>query len=159
MKNVLKALGTAAIMISLAGCGSTTPAAINLSDAQAVAQTFADEGFKIEDVVNKENEAVFNVVNDEGGAKVHVYRYDDLNEAIDGWDTIKATLTQSDYYMLNEKENGMGSVAVFNNSVNYNNAVVAFDAGDQMVIVVREISEVNMDGMYDVLEAYGYNLR
>ena len=68
-------------------------------------------------------------------------------------------MTQSDYYMIGEKENGMGSMAAFNNSINYNYAIVAFDARSNTMVVVSEIAQDNLDEVYDVLAQYGFDFQ
>lgn len=68
---------------------------------------------RLEDVTENGNKVSFKAVGEDGGANVSVTRFDDLMSAVEAYDQEKAVMTQSDYYMLAEQENGAGSVAVF----------------------------------------------
>lgn len=159
MKNVKKVFGIAMIgAFMAAGCAGQAPAApVDFEDGQAVVEEFEKNGFAVNDVkANGEDEVAFKVAGPKGGANVMVQTFDNVQDALNAYDTTKASMTQSMYYMMTEQENGRGSVAVFNNSINYVDAVVALDAKTNTVLVVREVAQDNMEDVYNVLATYGF---
>lgn len=157
MNKFTKSIAAAAMVLSLTGCAAA--AQTNSEVSEAAVQEFGAYGYSVEDVTENGNKVSFKAVGEDGGANVSVTRFDDLMSAVEAYDQEKAVMTQSDYYMLAEQENGAGSVAVFNNSINYVNAIVAFDAKNSNMIVVREISQTNMDQVYDYLAKFGFRFQ
>lgn len=160
MKKLTKALLAAAAVLSFAGCANSGASTAALSDPTAMEQEFAANGFEVRDVkTTAAGETVFKAVGANGGANVRVDQYESAEQAKDAYDTLKASLTQSMYYILNEKTFADGGIATFNNSINYVDAIAAYDEKTNTVIEASEISQDNLDTILTALEAYGIVLQ
>lgn len=160
MKNVFKILASAVLAAGLAGCSAAAGDTVDFESGQAIVDEFGKQDFTVENFSkSEEGQVSFKVAGENGGANVRIQSFDSITEALDQYDQTKAAMTQSDYYMIGEKENGMGSMAVFNNSINYNYAIVAFDARSNTMVVVSEIAQDNLDEVYDVLAQYGFDFQ
>lgn len=146
----------ASAAMGLAACDTQTEATTQAG--QIATDLFEANGYTVENITTSDGLTTFSIVDENGGSNVKAASYDDAMEAANVYDDVKATLTQSEYYMMSEKENDEVSAALFNNSINYVDGLVVYDKQSGMVISATEISQASIDQYLELLTQYGIEL-